>query len=119
MSKIIEELFPPGIPEVARWRLVVAGSIVVLGLQAAAAYGAFAWAGIPGFASKAGFDELKITLLEERIYDTKRLWCQVSQEQGRGESRRFYSGELSRMHLRYYKLTGVRMDVPTCEEVGP
>lgn len=119
MSKIINELLPPDLPSITRWRLVIAGSIVALGVQAGAAYGAFAWAGIPGFASKSSFDEVRLSLLEERIYSTKRLWCQTLQDTTKGESRRFYNFELARMHLKYYQITGTRMDVPSCEEVGP
>lgn len=119
MSKLLEQLLPPDVPEITRWRLVIAGSIVALGVQAAAAYGAFAWAGVPGFASKSSFEALSLTLLEERIYDTKRLWCSVLDDDRRWESRRFYSAELTKMHLKYYQLTGTKMDVPSCQEVGP
>ncbi len=119
MSRLIDELLPPDTPAITRWRLTVAGCVALLMAQAAASYGLFSWAGVPGFASRASFEEMSISMIEERIYDAKRLWCAVSEDPNRASSRRFYSGEISRMHLKYYKLTGIRMDIPTCDEVGP
>jgi hypothetical protein len=118
MSKLLENLLPPDTPPVAKWRLVIAGCILALVIQAAAAWGMFSWAGVPGFVLKSSFEEMMLISMEERIYNTKRLWCTASKDDSRGESRRFYAGELNRMHLKYYRFTGIRMDIPTCDEVG-
>lgn len=57
---------------------------------------------------------MQLDALEQRIYDTQRLWCSAPT----ADSKRFYRGEIARMHRNYFMFTGVTVDVPTCKELG-
>jgi hypothetical protein len=133
MKDAMKELFPPDVPPVMKWRFAhfLLGIITMLFMFWA--IGAFAFFGFPGFARASDLATkveiatsqitsinqeiraLKTDQLEQRIYDTERLKCSSVT----AESRRYYSGQVSKMIRDYHSITtGIVFNLPTCAELG-
>jgi hypothetical protein len=121
MKEVLKELIPPDVPVITRYRIAISSTLLGLLWITAAAWGIFAALGIPGFAYasdviklRADVNSIKLDLLEERIYNAKRLWCAT----GTMESKRFYQQQITSMHRDYYQQTGIAINIPTCSEIG-
>lgn len=132
MKDVIKELFPPGLPPVAKWRMMhfILGVVMITFMLWT--LGAFAMAGFPGFVradDAQGKGEkvnsqlamlsqevknIKIDQLEQRIYDIRRLQCTANSS----DSTRFYTEQITKMHRAYFELTGITLNLPECREVG-
>jgi len=113
MKEVLEELLPPGLPRIARYRLAVFLVLVFLIISTGYAWQTFARASEVE-KLRTEVRSIQLDLLEQRIYDTQRLWCATNTP----ESRRFYSKQISEMHRNYYIFTGIQVNVPTCDQLG-
>lgn len=108
MRDAIKELFPPGIPAIHRWRLVIAGVCAVALAHAALAFGLIG----DGFARNSDVADIKRELLEQQLFDSRLKQCQLPIEQ-----RRFYTPRIQDLMRRYREATGVEYRLPPCDEL--
>lgn len=135
MNKIVEELLPPDLPRVTRYRLAVTVSILVLMILSLIGFVGLPFLGLTRFARAGELDEhtkdvtiliesierklkdIRIDLLEQRMYDAKKESCQFKTPDT-SQALRFYSRQIAVMHREYYETTKRNFQIPTCEEVG-
>lgn len=61
--------------------------------------------------------DIKIELLEQRLYDTQRLYC-VAIETQNVDAERFYDEQVRKLHRQYFVLTRIMLDLPDCKQLG-
>lgn len=129
MSDVIKSLLPPENDPVKRWRLVVAASVIVLGLAVVAGFGAFSGVGFGGFARASDLDArvsetskelagvkrdvkgVKLQLLEQSVFDAKESECRSTDL----NSRRFFSQRVLELARVYYEVSeGMALGIPPC-----
>lgn len=113
MKEVFQELLPPDLPAVARYRLAVFLTLVFLMGSSLIGWRDFARAADVQ-TLRTEVKNIQLDLLEQRIYDTQRLWCGTNT----AESRRFYRKQIDEMHRTYFAYTGITVNVPTCSELG-
>lgn len=124
MRDVVELIFPPGIPAIARWRLAMAACMGMLFLHAGWASGLMTRLGIgSGFAVADDLKEIgdqvgdiKLQLLEQDIFNARLHQCTAVKESNR-EARQYWTQRLAELLQDYIKRTGVQYQLPTCEEL--
>ena len=120
VKEFIQAVFPPEIPPIARWRLVMAVLMAFMILHTAGSYGLLP--GTTGFASVQSVQqiddrvrELQATLLAKDIVDTRVAQCKALSAR---EEPRYWTDRLRALNDRYRQLTGYPYEVPNCVELG-
>lgn len=119
---IASALFPPGIPAIARWRLVIFASVAVLMFHVAWACG---WLGYIGLGNGFAYAEdvqkvqtditsLRQSIIEQTMFDMQIRRCAAPQG---GELRRFLTEKIQRLQNEYRDITGIVYQLPSCEEM--
>lgn len=124
----LKELLPPDVPPVQRWRLAVAGTIVLLFLIVGGSYGVFSKFGWMGFARASEIDEkikpvvekvdrlegsvkeLRLQQIEDGIFSAKESECTASDP----VARRFFSARVLSLSREYFSLSGTSINIPPC-----
>jgi hypothetical protein len=111
MKELLKELFPPDIPPIARWRLMVFGCCiyaVMFGVWAVSPYG-FAWAGDQEML-EVKVKDINVNLLEQSLFDAKESECASTTV----EARRFFSRRVIALSREYQQLAKVQIGIPPC-----
>lgn len=116
MSKLLEFLIPPkdDHPEnIRRWRISVGLALVILFGHVTLACGWYQMLGFSGFAYASTVKEIKVELLEQRIFDTRVAQCSATTPEGK----QFYGKKVRELLRKYEETAGSRYFLPTCEEI--
>ena len=124
MRDVVELIFPPGIPVIARWRLLMVTSVGMLFLHAGWASGLMSQLGIgSGFAVADDLKEIgqqvgdiKLQLLEQDIFNARLHQCAAIKENNR-EAKQYWTQKLIELLQAYVKAIGVQYQLPSCEEL--
>lgn len=114
MLKVLLEFFIPlnGDPEtLRRHRIGMSLAIVALCFSTAAAYGLVPH--FSGFAYASALQDIKVDLLEERVFDNRMRQCTAATPEGR----QFYGEKTSGLMRKYRELTGYIYPLPSCREI--
>ena len=119
MKELIQELVPPDLPPVARWRIAVflVCSVCILFM---------AWSISPwGFVLAEDFQkvtstvkEVRVAQVEQYLFDAKESECS-SIASGSNRAREFFSRRILTLNREYFILTGIPMDIPPCQNSLP
>lgn len=111
---LFELLVPPlyASPEMLRrHRLILSLTVLALSTLMLGAFGMIPK--FPSFAYASGVTDIKVELLEQRIFDNNLRWCDAATT----EARRFYSQKVSELQVRYRQMTGADFPIPRCEQI--
>jgi hypothetical protein len=120
MKDVLQQLFPPGVKPVQRWRLSMFAFAVVVIVHILWACG---W--LSAFNMGAGFayasdvkeataqvSGIKVDLLEQALFDTRVRHCKAPHE-----SKTFYAEKLQQLLIKYRKAAGNDYRIPECDEL--
>jgi hypothetical protein len=121
VKEALRELIPPGIPPVARWRLMMFAAMVAVAVHITWACGLLP--GLPGFAMAADVSQigrdvtnLREQILTGQIFETRIRQCKAVFE-GNSDAKHFWSEKLGELQLEYVRLTGQPYPIPQCSEL--
>lgn len=118
----LKELFPPEVPPILKWRLAVFAVVVLFLFHVAWACGWLEPLGIgSGFATatelnsrvtavETNVKDIKITLIEQSIFDAKESECTATDPQ----ARRFFASRVQTLGREYYVITNIVFNIPPC-----
>lgn len=116
-KELLDFFIPPlndQLERVRRWRISVGLSLLVLFLNLTLSYGWYQIFGFSGFAYASTVKDIKVGLLEQRIFDAR-----VNQCEGKTpESRRFFRQKLAELMREYQMETETPYPLPSCRELG-
>lgn len=127
MKDAIKELFPPEVPPVLKWRLAMFAVCVLFLFHIAWACGWLGNLGIgAGFATASELDsrataveenvkDIKLTLIEQGIFDAKESECTATDPQ----ARRFFASRVQTLSREYQILSRVIFNIPPCRAGSP
>jgi hypothetical protein len=115
---LLDQLLPPDIPPLQKWRIAVFAAIMMMIGHVAWACGWLEPMGLgSGFAKavdlktlKGSYREIKIQLLEQGIFNAKESEC-TSSDSG---ARRFFQSRVQELNREYYELVNVPFNIPPC-----
>jgi hypothetical protein len=116
MKIFIDMLIPPinDDPErVRRWRICVGFGTIVLFFHVAWACGFLAPLGLSGFAYANDVDEIKTTMLEESLFESRVRQCTAQTS----ELRQIYGNRVQQLLTKYQQTTGENYQLPGCAEL--
>src|SRR5688572_13795528 len=116
MKDAIELLFPPDVPPILRWRLVVFAVCTSMLLF-------MSWALSPwGFALaesvedlQNNVDDMRLSQIEQQMYDVKQSECLSTDH----TARRFFGNRVLELARRYRQLAKEKVDIPPCPQGEP
>lgn len=115
MKDVIQELIPPDLPPVARWRIAVF-------IMCSVSLLFMAWSVSPwGFVLAEDFNKVTVTVkevrlaqIEQYLFDAKESECEATAS-GSLDARRFFSKRVLTLNREYSMMTGIQMDIPPCQ----
>jgi hypothetical protein len=112
IKEVLDELFPPGIPKLVRWRMAIfafgVGTFFFI-LWCVSPYG---FVRADDFnALKANVSDVQVTLLEQSIFSAKDSECLSTDE----SARLYFRTRVFSLSREYYKLTGLQSNIPPCK----
>lgn len=117
LKTALDFLIPPkdARPEdVRRWRIAIGLSSFVFFFHIATACGLMGSLGLSGFALASDVNEIKVELLEQRIFEARVRQCTAQSV----ESRQFYAGKVQELLRKYHETARVQYpQLPTCAEI--
>lgn len=114
MLQFLFELFlsPNGDPKMQRNHQILRSlTIIALCVSVGAAYGLAPK--FSGFAYASAVKDIKVDLLEGRVFDSRVRWCTATT----AESRQFYAQKVSELLFKYRDTTGSTYQLPSCLEL--
>lgn len=122
MKDALKLLFPPEVPPVVKWRLAMCAAVVLFLFHVAWACGWLEGLGMGnGFASAAELDrrvgsveanvkDIKLSLLEQSIFDAKESECTATDP----SARRFFASRVQTLSREYSALSNFIFNIPPC-----
>jgi hypothetical protein len=98
---------------IRRHRMCVGLGVVGLSFLMTAAYGLLPAVGFSGFAYASAVKDIKVELLEQRLFDNRVRWCTATT----AESRQFYAQKVAELLFKYRDTTGSTYQLPSCLEL--
>lgn len=115
MLRLFFEFFIPPVdddPEnMRRHRIALSLAVIALSSSTIAAFGLFP--GFSGFAYATTVTEIKVDLLEQRIFDNRIRQCTAATPEGR----QFYGQKVRELMLKYQAATHETYPLPSCDEI--
>lgn len=115
MLKLLFEFFIPplngDLEHIRRHRIALSLSVMALSGSMAAAFGLFP--GFSGFAYASTVNDIKVELLEQRIFDNRVRQCMAATPEGR----QFYGQKGSELLARYQMTAHAPYPLPSCSEI--
>lgn len=123
MKEFIEQLFPPDVPPIARWRLMVFAAFVVIFFHIGWACGLFKTIGLgQGFAMAADVRDIEkstkdvsVRLLSQDLFEAKSSECEATNL----NARYFFQRRVLALSREYYEATRTAAIIPPCAKGSP
>lgn len=118
MKDFIVQLFPPDVPPVARWRLMVFAAFLLVFFHIGWACGWFQKIGLgQGFAMasemqdmKRDTEDIRLRLLSQDLFEAKSSECEATSPSAKA----FFQRRVLSLSKEYYDLTKVLAVIPPC-----
>lgn len=117
MLQTLFEFFIPPLndsPEAnRRYRIAISLGVLTLSGFTAAAFGYMPIIGFSGFAYASAVKDIKVELLEQRIFDNRVRQCEATTP----ESRQFYGQKVAELLAKYQETAKAQYPLPSCVEI--
>ena len=122
LKDVAKELFPPDVPAIVKWRLMMSAVSMVMLFHVAWACGWMAYAGLgSGFAYAADvqsmqktLNSLRTTALEQNMFDMHLKRCAADEG---SEIRRFLTEKIESLQREYRELQSANYALPRCSDL--